>query len=239
VRSLARAFNSMSGRLQETEERRRSFLADVAHELRTPLTVIQGQAEALVDGVYPADAEHLAPILDEARQMQSLVEDLRTLSLLEAGALTLDLEPSDAGELARETAAAYRTIAEASGVSIEVAAEPDLPQVRLDASRMRRVLGNLLANAIRHTPTGGRVTVRVEPDGSGGLLVAVSDTGIGIPADLLARVFERFAKGADSGGSGLGLAIARDLVEAHGGSIEAESREGEGTTIRVRLPVSA
>jgi two-component system sensor histidine kinase BaeS len=104
---------------------------------------------------------------------------------------------------------------------------------------MRRVLGNLLANAIRHTPTGGRVTVRVEPDGSGGLLVAVSDTGSGIPADLLARVFERFAKGADSGGSGLGLAIARDLVEAHGGSIEAESREGEGTTIRVRLPVSA
>jgi two-component system sensor histidine kinase BaeS len=237
VRSLARAFNSMSGRLQQTEERRRSFLADVAHELRTPLTVIQGQAEALIDGLYPADAEHLAPIVDEARQMQSLVEDLRTLSLLEAHALTLDLEPTDAAELASETAAAYAALARANGVDLRVEADGDLGPVPLDASRMRRVLGNLLTNAIRHTPAGGRVTVRVERDDDGGLSVSVADTGTGIPAELLARAFDRFAKGEGSTGSGLGLAIARDLVEAHGGSIVAESPGGHGTTIRIRLPV--
>jgi two-component system sensor histidine kinase BaeS len=236
VRSLARAFNSMSGRLQQTEERRRSFLADVAHELRTPLTVIQGQAEALIDGVYPADAEHLSPILDEARQMQSLVEDLRTLSLLEAHALTLDLEPTDPAELANETAAAYRTLAEAAGVAVRVEAEGGLAPLALDPSRMRRVLGNLLANAIRHTQTGGRVIVRVARDGESGLSLSVSDTGEGISAELLPHVFDRFARGSGSTGSGLGLAIARDLVEAHGGTIAAESSAGQGTTIRIRLP---
>jgi len=234
--SVARAFNAMSARLEANEQRRRTFLADVTHELRTPLAVIRGQAEAIADGVYPGDADHLAPILDAARTLEVLTEDLRTLALADAGSLVLAREPVDPAALVHDAVAGFRARAETAGVALEAEAEPDLAPAELDPSRIRSVIGNLVANALSHTPVGGTVRVRVRSSGER-IEVAVTDDGEGIPNDLLPHVFERFVRGPGSRGSGLGLAIARDVVTAHGGTIGIESREGAGTTVRVELPV--
>lgn len=235
VRALARAFNAMSIRLDETEQQRRSALADVSHELRTPLTVIQGNLEALIDGVYPADAEHLQPILDETRLMERLIDDLRTLTLVEAGSLVLHREPTDLRALLNEVVAGYRSQAEQSGVSLTVAAADDLPPLDIDPARIREVVSNLLTNALRHTPRGGAVVLSAQVAG-GQARVTVHDTGSGVPPDQLDRIFDRFYRSPDSPGSGLGLPIARSLVEAHGGTITATSDVGAGTTIRFTLP---
>lgn len=234
VRQVARAFNAMSARLEANEARRRSFLADVTHELRTPLAVIRGQAEAIADGVYPADPGHLAPILDAARTLDVLVEDLRTLALSEAGALTLAREPVDLGMLAAEAVEGLRPQAQGPAIGVEM--EDGLPPVDADPARLLGVVGNLLGNAIRHTPAGGSITVAGRRSGDE-VVLSVADTGEGIPTDLLPRVFDRFAKGTGSRGSGLGLAIVRDVVEAHGGRVAVESEVGRGTTVRVWLPV--
>jgi len=239
ARALARAFNAMTARLEATETQRRSFLADVAHELRTPLSIIQSRLEAVLDGVYPADAEHLSPILDEVRTLDRLVGDLRTLALAETGTLTLVREPIEPALLLNETVASFRQAAQAGDVTITVDVPPALPVVHVDPARIRSVLANLVANALRHTPRGGTVTVRARTrtEASGETLaVDVRDTGPGIPVELLPRVFDRFVKGPGSSGTGLGLAIARDVVRAHGGTIEAQSRLGEGATIRFTLP---
>ncbi|MGZ6033162.1 MAG: HAMP domain-containing sensor histidine kinase [Isosphaeraceae bacterium] len=235
LRSVARAFNQMSARLKASEEQRRGSLAELAHEFRTPLTVIRGQAEAIADGVYPGDAAHLSPILDATETLDRLVEDLRTLVLTDAGNLVLHKEPTDLGALAADTVESFSTQAEAAHVTLssEVAAG-SMTQVDVDPARIRSVLGNLLSNAIRHTPSGG--SVRVAAGGSGDeVFVTVSDTGEGIPADLLPRVFDRFVKGAGSPGSGLGLAIARDIVQSHGGRLEVQSTSGLGTSMRLTI----
>ena len=232
---LARAFNSMSGRLEATETRRRSFLAEVTHELRTPLAIIRGEAEAIADGVHPADPEHVGRILDATRTVERLVEDLGTLSLSDAGGLILKREPVDLEVLVNESISDLRPAADAAGVALEERVVDGLPPVFLDPARIRGVLGNLLANALRHTPQGGKVTVAATPDRNG-VAITVADTGAGIPADMLPHVFDRFVKDPASPGSGLGLAIARDVVAAHLGSIEAASSPGNGTTIRVWLP---
>jgi two-component system, OmpR family, sensor histidine kinase BaeS len=237
LRSVARAFNAMTARLRANEERRRTFLADVTHELRTPLAVIRGQAEAIADGVYPGDADHLAPIIDGARALEVLTEDLRTLALSEAGSLVLTREPLDLAALAHDAVAAFQAQAEAAGVALAVEAGPDVPTADLDPARMRSVIGNLVSNALRHTPPGGAVKVGVRPSG-GGVEMTVADTGEGIPGELLPHVFERFVRAPGSRGSGLGLAIARDVVAAHGGTIDIESRQGSGTTVRVYLPAA-
>ena len=235
VRSLARAFNAMSARLGAEESRRQSVLADIAHELRTPLTVIRSQAEAIADGVNPADEAHIAPIVAATRTLEALADDLRTLTLAEAGALHPEREPVDVALLVNETVEAFRTEAATGDVSLQSRLAADLPAVNADPAQLRRVLGNLIANALAHTPPGGMV--RVEASGTGdAVMLTVRDDGTGIPADLLPRVFDRFAKGPGSTGSGLGLAIVRDLVEAHGGTVAAESTEGLGTAIRVTLP---
>lgn len=231
IGSVARAFNSMSARLKTIDEQRRSFLADVTHELRTPLSVIRGQAEAISDGLYPADQAHLAPILDATAALDRLVEDLRTLILTDAGSLVLNKEPTDLGALVRETVESFRAQAESKGVSLaaDVAGPP--AQADLDAARIRQVIGNLLSNSLRHTPSGGSVKVAVASPAT----ITVTDTGEGIPPELLPHVFERFAKGTSSPGSGLGLAIAHDIVIAHGGTIDAKSPTDGGTTIAVTL----
>jgi two-component system, OmpR family, sensor histidine kinase BaeS len=240
LRSVARAFNAMTATLRENEQRRRSFLADVTHELRTPLAVIRGQAEAIADGVYPGDAEHLAPIIEAARVLEVLTEDLRTLALTEAGALALAREHVDMAALAHDAVAAFQTRAEAAGVTLTAEAAEDVPPADADPARIRAVLGNLLANALRHTPAGGTVTVTVAVRPSGDRVeLAVADTGVGIAADLLPHAFDRFVKGPGSTGSGLGLAIARDVVTAHGGTIEIASEPGSGTTVRLALPAAA
>ena len=234
IRSVARAFNSMSARLKAMDEQRRSFLADVTHELRTPLSVIRGQAEAIADGVYPADAAHLAPILDATQTLDRLVEDLRTLVLTDAGNLVLHKEPTDIGALVHDTVESFRAQAESKGVSLSAEIAIDLPTIDVDPARIRQVIGNLLSNAIRHTPSGGSVKVGVASAGDQ-VAITVTDTGEGIPPDLLPHVFDRFVKGPNSTGSGLGLAIARDIVRAHGGDVFIESRPGLGTTATVKL----
>jgi two-component system, OmpR family, sensor histidine kinase BaeS len=232
LRSVARAFNQMSARLKASDEQRRGFLAELAHEFRTPLTVIRGQAEAIADGVYPGDSAHLSPILDATETLDRLVEDLRTLVLTDAGNLVLHKEPTDLGALAADIVESFRTQAEAAHLTLTAEVADNLPLVELDPARIRSVLGNLLSNAIRHTPAGGSVKVAVTGSGDE-VVVTVADTGEGIPPELLPHVFERFVKGADSPGSGLGLAIAHDIVAAHGGKLEIESSAGSGTTIRI------
>jgi two-component system, OmpR family, sensor histidine kinase BaeS len=237
LRTLARAFNAMSARLEETDRQRRAYLADVTHELRTPLAVIQGHLEAVLDGVYPADQEHLEPIIEQARTLDGLIEDLRTLTLVETGSLTLRREPLDLAVLINDTVAALRPGASRRAVEIRTEAPTDLPALEADPVRIRSVLANLLTNAIRHTPEGGVVTVRAAVDGPV-LRVSVHDTGEGFPADLLPHIFERFVKGPGSEGSGLGLAIARDLIAAHGGTIEARNDPGGGAVIDFGLPLA-
>lgn len=235
LRSVAQAFNAMTAQLEASEKQRRSFLADVTHELRTPLSVIRGQAEGIADGLYPADAAHLAPIVEATQTLARLVDDLRTLALAETGHLQLQREPVDMATLINDTIAAFESQAQAKGVSLAGDIPGELPTVSADAVRIRGVIANLLANAIAHTPAGGSVRVGAAP-ADGGVSVSVTDTGEGIPADLLPRIFDRFVKTPGSSGSGLGLAIARDLVTAHGGTISAESTVGSGTNVRFTLP---
>jgi signal transduction histidine kinase len=237
LRSVARAFNAMTARLRANEERRRSFLADVTHELRTPLSVIRGQAEAIADGVYPGDADHLAPIIDAASTLEMLADDLRTLALSETGSLVLAREHVDPVALVHDAVAALHTQAEAADVALTTEIGPDVPSADLDPARIRSVIGNLVSNALRHTPPGGAIRVGVRPS-DGGIEVTVTDTGDGIPPELLPHVFERFVRAPDSTGSGLGLAIARDIVVAHGGTIAIDSQQGSGTAVRLRLPTT-
>jgi signal transduction histidine kinase len=239
MRSLARTFNQMAARLEASDARRRAFLADVAHELRTPLTVLAGQLEAMADGIYPADRERLATLLTQTGSMTRLVEDLRTITLAEVGALELRLEVAAVGPLLEEVAIAYDQAARSAGVHLW--AEPATPvrqlQARFDVAAMRRVLANVVSNAIRHTPAGGEVALSAHAGPRGDRVsVTVRDTGAGIPPELLPRVFDRFVKGEASTGSGLGLAIARDLVEAMGGTIDLTSAVGSETTVTIRLP---
>lgn len=238
VRSLARAFNSMSSRLEETDASRRRLLADVSHELRTPLTVMQGTLEGILDGVYPADEAHLLPILEETRVLARLIDDLRTLSLSEAGVLKLHPEPTDLARLVEEVAVGHRAAADEAGVDLTVEASGDLPTLEIDPARIRQVVGNLIANALRFTPAGGRVSVDAGLD-SKDAWVRVRDTGPGIDPGSLEHVFDGFYRSAGSPGSGLGLSIARNLVEAHGGRISIESPPGGGTEVRFTLSAAS
>jgi len=237
LRSLARAFNAMLERLRSNEAQRRRLLADVTHELRTPIAVIQGNLEAMLDGVYPPDEAHLGPILEETRVLSRLIDDLRTLSLAESGVLELHREPTDLGVLAGEVAATFRGQAEAAGVTLRAEVPGETPLVEVDPLRIREVLANLTANAVRHTPGGGEVRLSAAVEANGRRVwMTVIDTGRGIPPEDLPHIFDRFYKSADSTGSGLGLAIAKNLVAAHGGEIHAESTPA-GTTFRFTLPV--
>lgn len=224
-------------RLAATEQERRGFLADVTHELRTPLAVVRGNVEAIVDGVYPADEAHLAPILDATTTLERLVDDLRTVAQAEAGDLELRREPLDVGALVLDAVAGREAEAARRGVLLDSDVPDDLLTVEADPVRVAQVVGNLLANAIRQTPAGGTVTVSVRPDiDMSSVVVTVADTGPGFPSDLLPRAFDRFARGTDSPGAGLGLAIARDLVAAHGGTIEACNLSPGGAEVRFTLP---
>ena len=239
VRDLARGFNTMAARLEADEAQRRTLLADVTHELRTPLTVVQGSVEAILDGVHPADETHLGAILEETRVLDRLIEDLRTLALSESGALSLHREPTDLAILVTDAATSFAAHAATRDVEIATTVDDELPLLEVDPVRIREVIGNLVANALRHTPAGGRIEIEarrvVDPSGDQ-IEIAVRDTGSGIDPELLPHVFDRFARGAGSSGSGLGLSIARGLVELHAGTISASSPAGGGTTILIRLP---
>jgi signal transduction histidine kinase len=234
VQRLGRAFNAMTERLGSNEARRRQLLADVAHELRTPLSVIQANLEALVDGVYPTDQEHLRSVIDETKTMSRLLNDLQTLSTAEAGALTLHREPTAPCDLIDAAVRSFAAQASDAEVQLQMRVADPLPDVEVDRLRIGEVLGNLLSNALRHTPEGGEVVVEAVAVDDG-VRFSIADSGAGIEQERLPHVFDRFSRGPDSPGAGLGLAIAKTLVEAHGGRIRAESGPG-GTTIAFTLP---
>ncbi|MGI9557762.1 MAG: sensor histidine kinase [Solirubrobacterales bacterium] len=238
LRRLSRTFNGMSARLELVDAGRRAFLADVAHELRTPLTVIRGRVEAMLDGVDPRDDAELERVLRQAQVLERLVDDVRTVALAETGSLELRREPTDAQLLLNDVASDYREDARASGVELEVVVDDAVPLIVVDPARARQVVVNLLANAIRHAGSGEGIVLGASAE-DGIVTLSVVDTGPGIDPELLGRAFERFAKGEESEGAGLGLAIAKDIVEAHGGSIAAESEVGAGTTVTVAFPAAA
>jgi signal transduction histidine kinase len=238
LRTLLHGFNSMAERLEVNDRQRRNMFADVSHELRTPLTVIQGNVEGILDGMYPADETRLKSILEETQILSRLVEDLRTLSLAESGALQLKKESTDLAELIRDTVAGFETQAKEKNVSLEIILD-SMEEVTVDPQRVREVLSNLIGNALRYTPSQGVVKVGLVESGTGAekeALLFVEDNGPGIESADLPHVFERFYKSSDSGGMGLGLSIARFLVEAHGGKIWAESTAGQGAKISFTLP---
>jgi signal transduction histidine kinase len=235
MRSLTRSFNAMTERLQSNEELRRNMLADVTHELRTPLTVIQGSLEGMLDGVYPLDRDRVESILNETRLLSRVIDDLRTLALSESGALKLQKESTDLGDLINQTVAAFQSQANTAGIALTT--EIVAPQtIEVDPQRIREVLENLIANALRYTPRDGSVRIKCEPANQQ-VSVSISDTGQGIAAENLPHIFDRFYKGSDSRGTGLGLAIAKTLIAAHGGEIRAHSEMNEGTTITFTLPI--
>jgi signal transduction histidine kinase len=240
VGDLALAFNRMAGDLQVAEVQRRQMTADIAHELRNPLSVIRGNLEAIFDGIYPADIEHLTPIYEETLLLQRLVEDLRLLSLADAGQLELIRSDVDVEQLLSGVAESAQAVAQDRGITLHVETPEEPLVVDGDADRLRQVIGNLVSNALRYTPAGGAVTLSARR-ADHRVRFAVTDTGPGIPAEDLSHVFDRFYRGDSarnraSGGSGLGLAIARALVEAHGGTISVESTVGQGATFLVELP---
>jgi len=235
VRTLTRAFNSMAARLQASDEKRRNLLADVTHELRTPLTVIQGNLEGLLDDVYPRDDAHLRPILDETRVLSRLIDDLRLLALAESGALQLQRESFDLATLINETVASFQMQAKAADIALSVDVAPNVPMLNVDPARIRQVLENVIANALRYTPRAGMIRI-IGSVKDQHIVVETSDNGAGIAPEELPHIFDRFYKSRDSRGTGLGLAIAKNLVAAHGGEISAQSELGKGTTIQFSLP---
>jgi len=237
VRALGRSFNSMAERLEATEAERRNLLADLAHELRTPLSIVRGNVEGMLDGLYPLDAEHLSPIVEETKVLDRLLGDLQTLSSAEVGALRLHREPVDPAGLVEEVVAAFDGESSSNSVSLDARVGSDLGTLEADPIRLNEVLANLVSNALRHTPRGGSIVVSADRAGSG-IAFVVADTGAGIAEDELPHVFDRFAKSAESRGTGLGLPIAKAIVEAHSGTIEIESEPGKGTTVRLVVPVS-
>jgi len=243
VGQMARSFNTMAESLQRMEQQRQNMVADIAHELRTPLSVIQGNVEAMLDGVLPASRDELESIHQETVLLNRLIGDLRTLSLAEAGQLALDRQPLDLGQVVTRVAEKYRLRAEEQSVALSVQVAQNLPQVSADAGRVEQVLVNLTENALRYgaSDVGGRVTLgaRAVPDG---VEAWVSDTGPGIVPEELPHVFERFwrsekSRNRQTGGSGIGLALVKRLVESHGGHVTVESTPRQGTIFRVVLPV--
>jgi signal transduction histidine kinase len=245
LRLLTETFNEMAARLAANEEQRRRFLADITHELRNPLAVLQSRIEAQMDGVHPRDDHHLASLLAETRRLGHLVDDLHTLALAEAGRLVLRREPVAFGDLVDDVVGRHEPQARRRDVTLRRSIAAGLPEVRVDPARIRQVLDNLLANAIRHTPAGGEVLVEVAtlagpaPGDGPQVRCRVTDAGPGFREDQLDQVFERFTRAGDSQGSGLGLSIARDLVHAHDGTIRATNDPiTAGATVTFTLPTT-
>lgn len=242
--AVARAFNEMAADLEQAEQLRRNLLADVAHELRTPLSVLQGNLRAILDEVYPLEQAEIARLYEHSRFLGRLVNDLHLLAQAEARQLPLDLAETDLAQIIAGVVDSFRPNAETQGVILQCELPAALPSLHLDRARMAQVLHNLLANALRHTPAGGTITVRAEKADEA-ILLAVSDTGEGIPPEHLPHVFDRFyrtdaGRSRDRGGAGLGLAISRAVVEAHGGQISvASAGPGAGTTFSIRLPLGS
>ena len=242
---LSQRFNAMARALEEAERRRMEVISDVSHELRTPLSTIRGYVEGLAEGVVEPSEETWTLLYAEFERLGRLVDDLRRLSRAEAGRLDLSMAPMSPAEAVRLAVGGMLPLFDEKGVELKSAVSEDLPSVLADIDRVVQVLSNLLSNALRHTPDGGRVVVEAEAGGDE-VTFEVTDTGTGIAPEHLERVFERFyrvdksrSRGEARGGSGVGLAISRALVEAMGGRIRVESPGlGEGAIFAFTLPVS-
>ncbi len=249
---LGGSFNAMAGSLEAAEAERRRMIADISHELRTPLTVIEGTVDGIQDGVFPADRQHLDAIKEQTALLTRLTADLGDLSLAESGRLRLQMASADVADVVRRGLMAFAAPARGKGIELASDLAPGLPRVEVDVARIDQVLGNLMSNAVRHTPAGGRIAVSakaIDRDLAHGIdspsvLISVADTGEGISPEHLPHVFDRFyrveeSRSREDGGAGLGLAIVRQMVLAHGGQAWAESEPGKGSTFRVALPVRA
>jgi two-component system OmpR family sensor kinase/two-component system sensor histidine kinase BaeS len=235
LKSLSDSFNRMADSLEANDEQRRNLMADVAHELRTPLTVIRGRLEGIVDGIYPPDEDHVAPVLEETYVLERLVEDLRLLTLAESRQLHFDPEPIQLGDLAERAVDLFQAQAEDKHIDLQLKVEANTPTVQADPQRVGQVIGNLVSNALRYVPENGHVQILVSAEGKR-VRVAVRDDGPGVPEADLPKLFDRFWRGEKSraraaGGAGLGLAIARQLIEAQGGSISAHNLPGGGLEV--------
>ena len=242
IAELGHSFNAMADALEDSERQRRAMVSDVAHELRTPLANIQGHIEAMQDGLMQPNAENLDTVHQQTLHLNRLISDLRLLAESEARELSLSKQPTSIPELVNEVVESFRPRAEVVSVQLSMQIADGLPTVEMDRLRIQQALGNLLDNAIRHTPPGGSVAVAARPHGDG-VRVEVADTGSGIAPEDLPHVFDRLYRADPSrdratGGSGLGLTIARQLVEAHGGTIWAESEPGAGSRFGFDLPAS-
>lgn len=230
--------------MERNDQLRRNLTADVAHELRTPLHIIQGNLEGILDGVYEPSIDHINATLEETRLLARLVDDLRTLSLAEAGQLQLRLEDVELCGILEDVGTSFSGQAESQGIELKIECAGPVAGVSmsLDAGRIDQALSNLVVNALRHTPSGGAVTLRAIRDADG-VQIMVQDTGEGIPPDDLDYIFDRFWRGDRSRtrtsgvGGGLGLSIARQLIQSHGGRIGVESVQGVGTTFTIDLPI--
>ncbi len=240
---LALDFNQMATALESSEVQRQQLLADTAHDLRTPISVVQSHLEAMLDGIFPPTPENLAVVHEETLRLSRLVEDLRTLSLADAGQLPLNLEPVALAELVQQASAAFAPLAEADGIqlSTDITASPI---IHADAARLQQVLANLITNALRYAPQGhqdpSRVDIVLRQNG-GAVQIDIIDSGPGLTAEQESQVFDRFwrsdaARSREEGGSGLGLAIAQGIVKAHGGRIQVASERGHGTRFTIVLP---
>jgi two-component system sensor histidine kinase BaeS len=235
IARLGRAFNEMAQRLGDNERTKRQMVGDVAHELRSPVTNLRCGLEAIQDGLVALDRDRIDALHSETLLLQRLIADLQDLALAEAGGLALERRPVDVAEIVRRAIGA-----EQGGAPITVAIDPRAAEVTADAGRLEQILRNLVSNARRHTPDDGHIDIRATRDG-GQVRIAVADTGAGIPAEHLPHVFDRFYRADPSrdratGGAGLGLAIVRRLVEAHDGTVSAESGgTGRGTTVTISI----
>lgn len=238
---LGKAFNKMSTELSRSVNARRQMTADIAHELRTPLSLILGHAEAVHDGVLPPTLENFEIIREEATRLEHLVNDLRILSLADAGELTMSVQVVEPERLLREVASIYQYQTQRKRITLALEVASPLSTLEVDPGRMTQVLTNILDNALHHTPEGGRIVLSAR-EVNGQVELAVQDSGPGLKAEDLDRIFERFYRTDasrqrdENGGSGLGLAIAKSIVQAHDGQISAASEEGKGLKIIIRLP---
>jgi two-component system sensor histidine kinase BaeS len=238
IGELAASFNKMSADLEQATQARQQMTADIAHDLRSPLSVITGYAEALSDNKLQGNPEVYSILLQEAKHLDHLVDDLRLLSLADAGELSLTCEPTDAKILLERVLARHAVSANQHNIDLQVQVEPDLPQIDVDMERMSQVLDNLVLNAFRYTPEGGMIILAAD-EKDGNVQIHVKDTGRGISGEDIPHIFDRFFRGdksrQQSGESGLGLAIAKSLVEAHGGKISVVSTPGEGAEFTITL----
>jgi two-component system sensor histidine kinase BaeS len=239
---LAETFNKMAAELQHAETLRNNLMADVSHELRTPLTVLEGNLRAALDRVVPLDEAEIANLYAQTRHLIRLVNDLRELSLAEAGQLPLEKTATNLNKLVSETLQALEPLAAEKEITLLGELSP-FPEMNIDPLRIRQVLFNLLSNALRHTPPAGKISVTGSVSGNF-ITLSVMDTGEGLEADELAAVFNRFyradkSRSRDSGGTGLGLAIVKAIIEAHGGRVDAKSvGKTQGSTFTLTLPVA-